>query len=82
MTNRGAPTSPPSPWTMLNTPGGKPISCMTVASKCAVSGVNSEGLHTTVLPHASAGATFHDSKYNGKFHGVTNTPTPTDERCV
>ena len=36
----------------------------------AESGVNSAGLSTTVLPVASAGASFQDSSMNGVFHGV------------
>jgi hypothetical protein len=43
---------------MLKTPGGKPASVPSAASRWAVSGVSSEGLPTTVLPVASAGATF------------------------
>ncbi len=42
----------------------------------AEAGVSSAGLSTTVLPHASAGATFHDSSIIGKFHGAIATTTP------
>ena len=42
----------------------------------ADSGVNSAGLSTTVLPVASAGASFHDSSMNGVFHGVMRPATP------
>lgn len=37
------------------------------AGSAADAGVSSAGLSTTVLPHASAGATFHDSSMSGKF---------------
>ena len=42
----------------------------------ADSGVNSAGFSTTVLPVASAGASFHDSSMNGVFHGVMSPATP------
>ena len=38
--------------------------------------VNSDGLMTTVLPAASAGASFHDSSSSGEFHGVIMPTTP------
>ncbi len=41
-----------------------------------MSGVVSAGLRTTVLPAASAGATFHASINMGKFHGMTWPATP------
>ena len=44
-------------WRILNVPGGSPTSAASSASASAVRGVNSEGLYTTVLPHAKAGAT-------------------------
>ena len=59
----------PSPVTMLTTPGGSPISEQISAKASAVSGVNSAGLSTTVLPVASAGAIFQASISSGKFHG-------------
>ena len=45
----------PSPVTMLTTPGGRPASTQISAKASAVSGVNSAGFSTTVLPAASAG---------------------------
>jgi hypothetical protein len=42
----------------------------------AVSGVSSEGLQITAFPVARAGATFHDRRYSGRFHGVINATTP------
>ena len=46
-----------SPQMTLRTPGGK-ISAATSASITVVTGVVSDGLRTTVLPAASAGAIF------------------------
>ena len=40
------------------------------ANSTAVAEVYSAGLSTTVLPIARAGATFHASISNGKFHGM------------
>ena len=42
----------------------------------AVSGVVSAGFSTTVLPHASAGATFQASISRGKFQGMIWPATP------
>lgn len=47
-----------------------------------VSGVTSLGLITTVLPVASAGASFHTRIISGKFHGVISAFTPTGSRRV
>ena len=62
---------------MLTTPGGSPASAQISAKASAVSGVNSAGFSTTVLPAASAGAIFQDSISNGKFHGMICPQTPT-----
>ncbi len=67
----------PSPVMMLTTPGGSPTSAHSSAKASAVSGVNSAGLSTTVLPQAIAGAIFHASISSGKFHGMTWPTTPT-----
>jgi hypothetical protein len=55
-----APVVLPYPTSTLTTPGGNPARTMRVHMKSAVSGVNSDGLRTTVLPVARAGAIFHD----------------------
>jgi hypothetical protein len=47
------------------------------AKASAVSGVNSAGFSTTVLPAASAGAIFQASMSSGKFHGMICPQTPT-----
>ena len=67
----------PSPVTMLTTPAGSSAWRSTSQKRSAVSGVVSAGLRTTVLPHASAGATFHASMRSGKFHGMIWPATPT-----
>ena len=61
---------------MLTTPSGSPASWQISASSSAVSGVVSAGLSTAVLPHASAGASFHAAISSGKFHGTTWPTTP------
>ena len=55
----------------LSTPGGRPTSIASSANASAVSGVYFAGLMTTVLPAASAGATFQANISSGKFHGMT-----------
>ena len=67
---------------MLTTPGGKPASAHSSTSRRLVSGVTSLGLMTTVLPVASAGASFHARIISGKFHGVMSAVTPTGSRRV
>ncbi len=66
----------PAPVTMFTTPGGSSASRITSASKRAVSGVVSAGFSTTVLPAASAGASFHEAISIGKFHGMIWPATP------
>ncbi|MCY1411226.1 hypothetical protein D9M71_266080 [compost metagenome] len=58
------PTPSPPPLTMLITPGGR-ISASAGASASTDKGVCSEGLNTTVLPAASAGAIFHAAIISG-----------------
>ena len=60
----------PGPATTLTTPSGMPAASAIRSNSSAVSGVSSAGLSTTVLPAASAGASFHDAIVSGKFHGV------------
>ncbi|MNN82920.1 hypothetical protein D3C81_1999120 [compost metagenome] len=66
----------PKPCTRLNTPSGSPTDCITSASRVAVPGVSSDGLATTALPHASAGATFQLNRSRGRFHGEMMPTTP------
>ena len=67
----------PSPVTMLTTPAGSSAWRSTSQKRSAVSGVVSAGLSTTVLPQASAGATFQASMRSGKFQGMIWPATPT-----
>ena len=53
-----SPTTGPTPVTRLKTPAGRPASWMTSARMKALIGATSLGFSTTVLPAASAGATF------------------------
>ena len=41
-----------------------------------MNGVISDGLATTVLPAASAGAIFQVNRYSGRFHGEMQPATP------
>ncbi len=53
------------PWTTEKTPGGRPASRSSSPSATAVTGVSSEGLNTTALPAASAGAAFQHAICSG-----------------
>ena len=66
----------PSPCRTLSTPSGSPASSASAPRRAAVSGLCSAGLSTTVLPNASAGATFQLACMAGKFHGAIATTTP------
>ena len=54
---RCAPVSAPKPLTTFTTPGGKPTSSDMRATRSEESGVSADGLTTTALPTARAGAT-------------------------
>ena len=82
MLDEHLPDLDPGPVTTLTTPAGIPASCAISASARAVSGVWLAGLMMTVLPQASAGATFHDVSSSGKFHGTIAATTPTGSRNV
>jgi hypothetical protein len=75
------PAIEPLPGTTLSTPSGRPPS-RTRRAGSADSGVNSAGLSTTVLPAASAGATFHDASSSGKFQATIAPTTPSGSRRV
>ena len=80
---RNAPAeSGPKPCTTLYTPFGTPTLFITSPRSVAVLGVSSDGLTTTVLPHANAGPTFHVIRSSGRFHGHTTAITPRGERTV
>ncbi len=71
-----ATSSPPYPCTMLRTPSGSPASSASSPNRAAVSGVCGAGFSTTVLPKASAGATFQVASMSGAFHGLIAETTP------
>src|SRR5437660_1005935 len=72
----------PGPGTTFRAPGGRPAASAISPSSRAVRGVSWAGLSTTVHPAASAGATFHVARFNGKFHGTIAPTTPTGSRSV
>ena len=72
----------PRPGTTLSTPSGRPASAASSASRSDESGACSAGLSTTLLPAASAGATFQTARSSGKFHGVTAPMTPSGSRVT
>jgi hypothetical protein len=77
-----APAAGPRPITTLTTPGGSPAAVRQRAKCIALSGASSEGLSTTVLPAARAGAAFQAGIATGKFHGVISPTTPSGRRSV
>ena len=62
-----SPIVAPRPVTTLSTPSGTPASANRRATSSVASGVVDAGLATTVLPLASAGATFVPSRVSGKL---------------
>jgi hypothetical protein len=75
------PASTP-PVTTLMTPGGKPAAVTRCDSSSVVAEACSDGLTTTVLPAASAGASLLASSCKGEFHAVMRAATPTGSRSV
>ncbi len=63
------PTTGPGPVTRLNTPSGPSASAMQRVRATAQTAVDGAGVHTTVLPHASAGAISSAGMVYGQFHG-------------
>ncbi|MNQ66011.1 hypothetical protein D3C85_804880 [compost metagenome] len=76
------PACSPSPGTTFSTPGGKPASSASSARRNAENGDCSAGLSTTLLPAASAGASFQAAMSSGKFHGTTAAITPNGSRVM
>lgn len=64
------PTLAPYPFTTLITPGGKPASLMSEATRRAERGVSSDGLSMTVLPTARAGPSLREREKRGTFQGM------------
>ena len=71
-----SPASGPNPVTTLTTPLGEPARSTSLMNSSVEAEVNSEGLITTVLPAASAGASFHAVSRSGEFQGMIATQTP------
>jgi hypothetical protein len=71
-----------SPVTTLKTPGGNPASRTKFANSSVVTDACSDGLTTTQLPAASAGASLFESKPIGEFQAVMSTATPMGSRRV
>ena len=78
----GSPAPAPKPGSTLNTPGGSPASIASSASRIALSGDFSDGLSTTLLPMASAGASFQVAISIGKFQGTMAPITPSGSRVI
>jgi hypothetical protein len=76
-----APSVAPSPITQCAAARGKPASCRISSARSATHGVCSAGLATTLLPAASAAATWPRKMASGKFQGLmqANTPRPCRE---
>ena len=70
----------PFPLTRLTTPGGKPTSLRMRTSSTMASGSCGAGFTTTVLPAASAGATFPAMLTMGKLYEVMQATTPSGWR--
>ena len=70
------PTPTPSPFSMLNTPAGKPASCINSANRTPDKGAISEGFRMTVQPVAIAGIAFSTIWFIGQFQGVMQATTP------
>ena len=78
----GAPASSPCPCTKPMTPGANPASRKISTRRAAISGASSAGLNTTVLPAASAAASFHTDAATGNAQCVTSATTPAGSRIV
>src|SRR5215471_6301244 len=78
----GTPTSVPNPVTTFTTPDGNPASSISFMNSRIDADVYSDGFTTTVLPAASAGASFHVAKSNGEFHGTIAATTPSGSTRV
>ena len=80
--DRRLPTPMPSPFTRLNTPGGRPASWQNSAKIIAFSGLSSEGFSTQVQPAKIAGIAFSAIWFIGQFHGVIRPTTPIGSRMI
>ena len=73
---RASPVTAPEPWTTLRIPAGTPAATASSARRTSEKGVISDGLITTALPAAIAGAIFQDAMTSGKFQGAMAPITP------
>ncbi|MNS74167.1 hypothetical protein D3C72_1076340 [compost metagenome] len=76
-----APTVSPRPGSSCTAPAGTPAARKMATACAAINGVCSAGLATTVLPAASAAATWPVKMASGKFHGLMHSTVPSG-RCV
>jgi len=79
--SRASTTSRP-PWTMLNTPLGRPACSSSFAILMAVSGTFSLGFSTNVFPQTSATGYIQSGTIAGKLNGVIPTQTPSGWRMA
>jgi hypothetical protein len=73
-------TAVASPLTTLSTPGGRPASANSSASRTDADGSRSEGLSTNAFPHAIAMGNIHIGTITGKLNGVIPATTPSGWR--
>jgi hypothetical protein len=76
-----APASGPKPVTTLSVPGGSRSSTIAANSR-TLADAYSDGLTTSVLPVASAGAILLASVMIGEFQGISAAMTPSGSRRV
>ena len=67
---------------MLSAPSETPARRRISQTSATIEFVSSAGLHTTVHPTASAGASLKASIIIGKFHGTIAATTPTGSRAT
>ncbi|MCY1364673.1 hypothetical protein D9M69_514880 [compost metagenome] len=75
-----APTVSPGPCSSCSALAGTPAACSSFTASSATAGVCSAGLASTVLPVASAAATWPMKMASGKFQGLMQTQAPRPSR--
>ncbi|EWS62484.1 hypothetical protein Y695_04289 [Hydrogenophaga sp. T4] len=76
------PTSPARPVMKFNTPLGRPACTSASVRRRPESGASEDGLKTTVLPMARAGAILRAGMEAGKFQGEITVTTPSGSRWL
>src|SRR4029450_11405992 len=71
-----SPATAPRPVIRLTTPAGTPARSSSAIRNTADPGVSEDGLKTTALPNASAGAILRTGVTTGKFQGQIAAKTP------